>query len=78
MIKLVKTWLRRNRKGTYVYYLRGIGEDGTFHDLRSTCITEWLKKGLLPQFLACQVQGRYVCLLVDHAGRENTVSCYSH
>ena len=23
-------------------------EDGTFHDLRSTCITEWLEKGLMP------------------------------
>lgn len=28
MKNLVKTWLRRNRKGTYVYYLRWIGEDG--------------------------------------------------
>ena len=28
MRNLVKTWLRRNRKGTYVYYLRWIGEDG--------------------------------------------------
>jgi len=28
MKKLVKTWLRRNRKGKYVYYLRWIGEDG--------------------------------------------------
>ncbi|MFH1613644.1 MAG: tyrosine-type recombinase/integrase [Planctomycetota bacterium] len=23
-------------------------ENGTFHDLRSTCITEWLEKGLMP------------------------------
>lgn len=23
-------------------------EDGAFHDLRSTCITEWLEKGLMP------------------------------
>jgi integrase len=28
MKKLVKTWLRRNRRGTYIYYLRWIGEDG--------------------------------------------------
>ena len=28
MRNLVKTWLRRNRKGTYIYYLRWIGEDG--------------------------------------------------
>jgi hypothetical protein len=28
MRNLVKTWLRRNKKGTYVYYLRWIGEDG--------------------------------------------------
>ncbi len=28
MKNLVKTWLRRNRKGSYVYYLRWIGEDG--------------------------------------------------
>ena len=28
MKRLVKTWLRRNRKGSYVYYLRWIGEDG--------------------------------------------------
>jgi integrase len=28
MKNLVKTWLRRNRKGAYVYYLRWIGEDG--------------------------------------------------
>jgi len=28
MKNLVKTWLRRSRKGTYVYYLRWIGEDG--------------------------------------------------
>ena len=23
-------------------------EDGTFHDLRSTCVTEWLEQGLMP------------------------------
>ena len=28
MKNLVKTWLRRSRKGSYVYYLRWIGEDG--------------------------------------------------
>jgi len=28
MKNLVRTWLRRNRRGTYVYYLRWIGEDG--------------------------------------------------
>jgi len=28
MKNLVKTWLRRNKKGTYVYYLRWIAEDG--------------------------------------------------
>lgn len=28
MKTLVKTWLRRSRKGPYVYYLRWIGEDG--------------------------------------------------
>ena len=28
MKNLVKTWLRRTRKGTYVYYLRWVGEDG--------------------------------------------------
>ena len=28
MKNLVKTWLRRSKKGSYVYYLRWIGEDG--------------------------------------------------
>src|SRR4030042_2994860 len=28
MKKLVKTWLRRNRRGTYIYYLRWIEKDG--------------------------------------------------
>ncbi|MHC4185555.1 MAG: hypothetical protein ACYSUC_10345 [Planctomycetota bacterium] len=28
MKNLVKTWLRLTRKGSYVYYLRWIGEDG--------------------------------------------------
>ena len=28
MKNLVKTWLRRNKKGAYVYYLRWMAEDG--------------------------------------------------
>ena len=28
MKKLVKTWLRQNKRGAYTYYLRWIGEDG--------------------------------------------------
>lgn len=26
-------------------------EDGTFHDLRSICISEWLERGLMPKEL---------------------------
>ena len=42
-------------------------EDGTFHDLRSTCITEWLEKGLLPH---------EVKKLAGHADINTTMNYY--
>lgn len=42
-------------------------EDGTFHDLRSTCITEWLEKGLLPH---------EVRKLAGHADIKTTMNYY--
>lgn len=42
-------------------------EDGTFHDLRSTCITEWLEKGLMPH---------EVKELAGHADIKTTMNYY--
>ena len=42
-------------------------DDGTFHDLRSTCITEWLEKGLLPH---------EVRKLAGHADIKTTMNYY--
>ena len=36
-----------SRSWQTIYRKAGI-ENGTFHDLRSTCITEWLEQGLMP------------------------------
>jgi len=54
----------RSRK--LIFKKAGI-EDGTFHDLRSTCITEWLEKGLLPH---------EVKKLAGHADINTTMNYY--
>ena len=46
---------------------RAIVDEGTFHDLRRTCITEWLENGLLPH---------KVKELAGHASIETTMKYY--
>ena len=41
--------------------------DGTFHDLRATCITEWLENGMMPH----EVQR-----LAGHASIDTTMNYY--
>jgi len=57
--------------GVRVFRKAGI-EDGTFHDLRSTRITEWLEKGLLPHEVQ-KLAGSKLGLLRKRCG--STKSC---
>jgi integrase len=55
------------RNWNMIFKKAGIEDVGTFHDLRSTCITEWLEKGLLPH---------EVKKLAGHADINTTMNYY--